>query len=98
MGEERGVRMDEKLRRRLVLGSMEAELEYALLSRETEIEGESVLTYGISAKLLAGDSLIHAEIHDIAPDREQICGLMRLICEGAVPPENLMDIIEDFIA
>ena len=97
-GKKRGVRMTECFRRRLELDGREAELEYALLSKEIEIEGVSVVTYGISVKMLEGESLVHTEIHDIAPDREAICFLLERICSGAVLPQNLIDIVEDFIA
>lgn len=73
---------------------------YQLIS--SVVTGEDfpgTVTYGIRIGRLCGrEFLTEACVEDIAPDREAVCSLCRLMEEEQLEPVHLRDVTEDFLS
>ena len=78
---------------------VEFQLMFYILESIVEIEGNAVVVYGIQIDKLdsGGNILLSEQIFDISDSKSEVEKLARKLLEGEVEPENLVEIVTDYV-
>lgn len=72
---------------------------YSIVSRWTQFEGSIVLQYGLEQITLDGyGNAVKTAVLNVTDSKETIKELLSLVEHQDIPPDNLEEIVEDFIA